>query len=134
MEKVFERSLNVKGGYAVNLFSLGVPHTVVVDDYIPVKKNKKPIFAELSVDESLWPMILEKAFAKIQGNYLHIAGGYPEVATRFMTGAPWDEKETKYMTVDEIWNYLSSNLSAGNFVNCSTGGEDDKHTDKWGIA
>ena len=90
MEKVFEPSLNVKGGYAVNLFSLGVPHTVVVDDYVPVRFGE-PMFAGLSYDKSLWPMILEKAFAKIQGNYLHIAGGFGGVATRFMTGAPWEE-------------------------------------------
>lgn len=74
MEKVFETSMNVKGGYAVNFFALGVPHTVVVDDYIPFY-GADPMFAGLSEDSSLWPMILEKAFAKMQGNYKHIAGG-----------------------------------------------------------
>ena len=64
MEKVFETDLNVKGGYAVNLYALGVPQTTVVDDYIPYYDGKH-IFAGVSNDNSLWPMILEKAFAKM---------------------------------------------------------------------
>lgn len=64
MEKVFETDLNVLGGYAVNLFALGVPQTTVIDDYIPTLDNK-PFAAGLSNDYSLWPMILEKAFAKM---------------------------------------------------------------------
>lgn len=64
MEKVFETDLNVKGGYAVNLFALGVPMTTVVDDYIPFVFDR-PFAAGVSKDNSLWPMILEKAFAKM---------------------------------------------------------------------
>ena len=79
MEKTFETSLNVRGGYAINFFALGVPQTTVVDDYIPFKKDDegkyKAVYAKISNDNSLWPMILEKAFAKMQGNFLHIVGG-----------------------------------------------------------
>ena len=79
MERTFETELNVRGGYAVNFFALGVPQTTVVDDYIPFKKDRKdiykPVYASISNDNSLWPMILEKAFAKMQGNFLHIVGG-----------------------------------------------------------
>ena len=64
MESVFETDLIVPGGYAVNLFALGVPQTTVVDDFIPFLDNK-PLAAGLSNDHSLWPMILEKAFAKM---------------------------------------------------------------------
>ena len=83
MEKTFETDLNVRGGYAVNFFALGVPQTTVVDDYIPMIKDK-PVYAELSKDNSLWPMILEKAFAKMQGNYFHIVGGHSEVGVRYL--------------------------------------------------
>ena len=44
----------------------------------------KPVYAELSKDNSLWPMILEKAFAKMQGNYFHIVGGHSEVGVRYL--------------------------------------------------
>ena len=80
MERTFETDLNVRGGYAINFFALGVPQTTVVDDYIPFIKDSeedryKPVYASISNDNSLWPMILEKAFAKMQGNFLHIVGG-----------------------------------------------------------
>ena len=38
MEKVFlntDNKLNSAGIYGVNLYTLGVPHTVIVDDFIP---------------------------------------------------------------------------------------------------
>lgn len=39
MKKVFaynESPLNSQGIYAVNLYALGVPHTIIVDDYLPL--------------------------------------------------------------------------------------------------
>ena len=39
LESIFlntDTQLNDKGIYAVNLYALGVPHTVVVDDFLPV--------------------------------------------------------------------------------------------------
>ena len=39
MEKVFinpDNKLSANGIYAVNFFTLGLPHTVIVDDYLPL--------------------------------------------------------------------------------------------------
>ena len=62
------REKNEKGLYAVNLYTLGVPHTIFVDDYIPVNDNSPygyiPAFAKGATDGSLWPILAEKAFAK----------------------------------------------------------------------
>ena len=58
------------GIYAVNFYTLGVPHTVIVDDYLPLKKsNDKTIYAKVAADGAIWGPILEKAFAKHHGNY-----------------------------------------------------------------
>lgn len=46
MEAVFlnksgeNNSLNKAGVYAVNFYTLGVPHTVVIDDYLPLMAHK----------------------------------------------------------------------------------------------
>lgn len=72
MEKVFLNSksaLNRPGIYGVNLYTLGVPHTVIVDDYLPLNSENKTLFAAPGTDKSLWVTILEKAFAKYYGNY-----------------------------------------------------------------
>ena len=90
------KQLNKKGIYAVNLFTLGVPHTIFVDDMIPTKpisaddmaimkgpfSTKKleqkfyPAFAKGAPNNSLWPILAEKAFAKSWGSYKAIKGGF----------------------------------------------------------
>ena len=45
-------------------------------------------------------MVLEKAFAKMRGNYSHISGGQAYNGIRYMRGGPWETKELKYMTKD----------------------------------
>ena len=60
MEKVFlnnKNELSKNGIYAVNFFTLGVPHTVVVDDYLPVLwQNEKwrSMGANHGRDGSIW--------------------------------------------------------------------------------
>jgi calpain-15 len=46
---------------------------VVVDDYIPCKDGR--IVFSHAHDNELWVMLLEKAWAKIHGNYARIIGG-----------------------------------------------------------
>ena len=78
LEKIFlntDNKLNSAGIYAVNLYTLGVPHTVIVDDYFaeaPLGDGKVQMnFANHGPDKSMWGAILEKAFAKSVGNYFH---------------------------------------------------------------
>ena len=56
----------------------------------------------------MWAVILEKAFAKLHGNYEHLIGGDPREAARALTGAP----SIQYMhskiaiTEDFLWKEL----------------------------
>jgi len=34
----------------------------------------------------VWPLVIEKAYAKFKGNFTAINGGYPEVALSDLTG------------------------------------------------
>ena len=91
MEKVFLNNVNEissKGIYAVNFFTLGVPHTIIIDDYLPLKEDGSTIYAMVGADGAIWGPILEKAFAKFHGNYQHIIGGSPKLAIRTIIGAP----------------------------------------------
>jgi len=118
MEEVFlnqidDNSLNKAGVYAMNLYTLGVPHTVVVDDYLPLMpirskpkpsnddplkkkaetevqpEQKRTLFAKAGSDGSLWGAFLEKAFAKHHGNFKHIEGGDPRKAVGTLYGSPY---------------------------------------------
>ena len=76
-------------------------------------------------DGAIWPIILEKALAKMQGNYYHIAGGQGYNGIRFMRGGPWHRKEIKFMTPDQIWDFIGDKLGNGDLITAGTPGTSD---------
>ena len=74
--------------YAVRLFALGAPVSVHVDDYVPLTKRNKTLFAHINDDNALWSVILEKAFAKLHGTYESIVGGSPISGIANLSGSP----------------------------------------------
>ena len=114
IERMFlneQSQLNAAGIYAVNLYALGVPHTIVVDDYLPTRYNSQTqeystIFNAVGRDGSLWSVIIEKAFAKYHGNYAHISGGNPLMSVQTMSGAPGEYLTHANLTVDGLWEKL----------------------------
>lgn len=81
-------STNNAGVYAVTLYPIGIPQTVVVDDQLPFGSDGKLLFGNTGTDGGLWGPILEKAFAKLSGNYEYISGGWVDESLRLLTGAP----------------------------------------------
>lgn len=53
----------------------------------------------------LWVILLEKAYAKVYGNYWDIVGGDPVHALRDLTGAPYDRIED-FTDLDAAWAKL----------------------------
>ena len=123
LEKIFlnvdahePASLNRDGFYAISLYTLGVKHTIMVDDYLPLQEftnsagdpEYETLFGMIAYDQSMWGVILEKAFAKLHGNYQHLIGGDPREASRTLTGAPTmmlDHTKDE-VTADYIWSEL----------------------------
>ena len=116
-------AIEEKGVYGISMYALGVPHTVLVDDYIPMKKDRRGRYSNLfsSVkgeknggDEALWGSIIEKAFAKFYGNYYHIEGGWSHKAIEAFVGGPYeiiqhyekDNKDNEITDVDTLWTRL----------------------------
>lgn len=64
-----------EGLLALNLFVKGKPAVITVDDYLPFY-GSNPIFAKRSWDGDFWMPFVEKAFAKLTGNYEQIGGGW----------------------------------------------------------
>ena len=84
VEKIFlnaNNEVSASGIYAVQFYTLGIPHTVIVDDWLPLQPESDggyaTLFAKVSEDSAIYVPILEKAFAKYHGNYAHIKGGDP---------------------------------------------------------
>lgn len=86
-----ENDPNAAGIYAFNLYALGMPITITVDDYLPILDSEEglsTIGAHLGDDHSLWMPLLEKAFAKFVGNYYRTEGGLADEALSYLTNAP----------------------------------------------
>lgn len=86
------RTFSHRGRYVVRLYdkAKGRFVLVVVDDYIPCERDSgKPIFSHLIKNE-VWPLILEKAYAKFIGSYKAIEGGNPITALKTLTGYTGD--------------------------------------------
>ena len=107
-----DNQLNAAGIYAVDLYTLGVPHTVVVDDFMPRSVGDDGVkiensFANVATsDQSMWGAILEKAFAKLVGNYMHTSGGIPSSGVRRIVGGAFELHPHIGMAVDALWKEL----------------------------
>lgn len=82
---------NTAGIFGVKLFIRGKPYVISVDDLLLYRSiDSYPVFSKLSDDgKSIWGAVVEKAFAKVIGNYLKIGnGGYISNGLRILTGNP----------------------------------------------
>ena len=84
---------NKWGIYGMRICKNGEWKEVVVDDYIPCYKGD-PAFSKANGNE-LWVILLEKAWAKLHGNYERIEAGFAENVMRDLTGAPTEVIETE---------------------------------------
>jgi len=84
---------NAAGIFGISLFIRGKPYHLALDDNIMFYKSSAnsfaPVYAALSDDKTAaWSIVIEKAWAKVIGNYLKIDGGYLTTAIRALTGVP----------------------------------------------
>ena len=73
------------------MYVMGIPVTVSVDDHLAMYSMRadSTAFAHRSPDHGLWNLILEKAAAKLFGNFEMLSGGWMGPAVQAMTGAPF---------------------------------------------
>ena len=123
MESIFlnpENTMSSNGIYGVNLYVLGVQHTIIVDDYLPVRSDGDGGWnthaSKVGEDGALWGAILEKAFAKYTGNYEHTVGGNPAMSLRTLYGAPEEYITHTDITVAELWTKLTAAEERGDVI------------------
>ena len=121
MESVFiNDSVSAKGIYGLNFYTLGILHTVIVDDYLPLVELpggfKYTIAAKVGSDGSLWPTILEKAFAKYHGNYFHTVMGDPQMAIKTLYDAPTIYSDHKTNRLRQLWKIIKKADARGDII------------------
>lgn len=71
------------------MYSRGEPVKITIDDRIPTfGYDNQPYWAGFGSHGSIWGMLIEKAYAKMNVNYSRIIGGFSIQAFRDLTGMP----------------------------------------------
>ena len=116
-------ALNPAGIYAVNMYTLGVPYTMIIDDWM-FMYGDNTVFAGLGKDGSVWGALVEKAFGKYYGNYERLVAGLMADAVSALNGSPSESISHSPwggtpLTTDDIWNKIVAAKIDGDIV---TGG------------
>ena len=61
---------NAKNVYIIRWILAGKPRLVAVDDWVPAK-DKMPSMSRLGEQNAVWPLLIEKSWAKIHGIRCH---------------------------------------------------------------
>jgi len=132
-----DNELNSAGIYGVNFYTLGVPHTIIIDDWLPLEQlwdgSYTTLFAHVGDGSSIWGALIEKAFAKYHGNYEHIVGGAPAVAARTLHGGPSDNLWHADYTMEQVWAKLVEHDGKDDILQAGTPGNDDSTTNSDGL-
>ena len=133
-------TVNKDGYYEIILRIDGRKHIVIVDDYFPVyRKNKFPCFSQPN-ENCIWVMLLEKAWAKVNGGYLNIIGGRASQALECLTGFGSLVYNTNEMnsgelnkTKDEIIKNIIIVDNNYGLLSCATGDKNVDETEAAGL-
>lgn len=107
IRKIFHpdsRVFRSEGLYSIMLYQGKEPHVVSVDDkFLASNSSRKHAFVRLVTDREknereIWPLLIEKAYAKFHGSYGNIEGGHVHTALEELTngaGQYWSLRDKK---------------------------------------
>lgn len=114
---------NPRGKYTIRLYD---DHSkcfknITIDDFIPVDDNNVPIYTGAKGNE-MWPLLLEKAFAKMRGGYEKLDGGLPLDAMSTITGFAGDRFDLTHD--DKVFRKCKRLFDGGCIMACGSKGVD----------
>lgn len=119
-------NVNNFGYYEIKMFIEGEWQKVIIDDYFPVVNStvKSKIqkfkfrFSKPNGNE-LWVILLEKAWAKVNGGYRNTISGKESDVFECLTGYPSERYNLKKFGIDEIWDIVLECDNRNNIM-CTT--------------
>lgn len=122
-----EDSINLKcGAVIVYFFAFGRKTPVLIDTTIPIKNGDCVFCRPSKVDKSAWFCLVEKAYAKLNGSYSNIEGGYISYPIYSLFGyfqkhinfKEWNSKKTKPL-IERIIKYQKFGCIMDSSINSS---------------
>lgn len=100
-----------KGFYSISLCKNGIFSEVIIDDFLPSIGQNQQLCKSEESNASLWPMMMEKAYAKLYGCYSNIGiEGFTGNAINDFTGAPYTEHDITLTKVEEVKKILKNSV------------------------
>lgn len=85
---------------------------VTVDGDMPTKDGKTPLYTHGRDAKELWPMIIEKAYAKLDGGYQTVGvGGAPTTIWQALTGKRGQLTANRVESADSLWRKMNNALN-----------------------
>ena len=114
--------MNVQGYYEICLFIDGQWQIVIIDDYIPFLNiyGEKHVIGCSPTEKSscCYFMLLEKAFAKVKGSYVDMAGGLSGEAFQVLTGFYFMDINHELRKKEEIFNLINKKMRESGYLFC----------------
>jgi calpain-15 len=104
--------VNFTGCYAIKFHINGKIREILLDDLFPCLPSRSSptgfvmAFSKSRGGQELWVQLLEKAWAKVNGNYENTITGLPSEALKALTGAPVEFYSHDFYTDSEMWEIL----------------------------
>eukprot|EP00928_Gymnodinium_smaydae_P063627 TRINITY_DN47148_c0_g1_i1.p1 TRINITY_DN47148_c0_g1~~TRINITY_DN47148_c0_g1_i1.p1 ORF type:complete len:555 (+),score=30.37 TRINITY_DN47148_c0_g1_i1:107-1666(+) len=108
--------------HRIALFIAGKRILVAVDEAIPVNMAGFPVFAgyepqnRLRIPRGIWPILVEKAWAKLHGNYKSIEYAYASEALRAITGCPVETIDHRVLDKDQVSRRLRRAMQSRHLI------------------
>ena len=111
------------GTYLLNIYIHGIETSIVIDDYFPIIDvpgyENMLAFANInSSTGSIWPILLEKAWAKCNLSYEDIIIGNSSQAFEFLTPAPIDTFYHNKIDSKRLFKIIRNSLDKNSIVVC----------------
>lgn len=97
---------NEAGCYVMKLCVNGEFKNIVVDDKIPCRADNDTVVFSRAAGDELWVILLEKAWAKINGTFERISGGHTSEGLRCITGGIIEFLHHDYSEKDILFNKI----------------------------
>ena len=119
-EKFRTKSFNEEGYYEIIFFIDGEWQIVFIDDYLPYNIRTRNFAFALPHNNELWAILLEKAWAKLNGGYSNIVGGIVSEPVSSLTGFPTEYLSHKQFEDMEIFNKIEEGEKEGTIMSSAS--------------
>ena len=124
-EKFRTQQFNEEGYYEVIFFIDGEWQIIFLDDYFPYDPRKRTFAFARPHNNELWAMLLEKAWAKLNGGYSNIVGGIVSEPICALTGFPTEYLSHKNAEEEDIYQKIEEGNKEGCIMSSASKGTDE---------